>query len=755
MAESILGLGNFSLYSAASNEGFLLGKCIKLLIVWFNFARRNPASRIVFERMKALDGAGRNNNFIIMYKPIFRKKSVLKFKRFSNHGYSLFAVLGKEVVIGVLSVATLQHASAKGISIEVDKADTDSTVTAKAVMMDEVNVTGTRAPLAVSQQARMVTVLSRDEIQAAPVQSVNDLLKYAVGVDVRQKGALGALTDVSIRGGSSEQITLLLNGINICDAQTGHNAFDLPVDISEIERIEILEGPAARVYGTSSLLGAINIVTRPASKTSLSARIEGGSYGYLTGAARANIASGAWNNQVSASYMRSDGYLRSKTGTLNADYRTTKAFYQGQFQTVPFTLNWHAGLSTKDYGSNTFYSVKFDDQFEHTFKTFAALQAEVRIGQLHIRPAVYWNRSLDRFELFRNAPSKYPFNYHRTDVLGANINAYFDWTLGRTAIGAEIRNENIISTNLGEPLGTPKNIGGTDRKYTNGLDRTNLQFALEHNIILSRLTLSAGLTAVKNSQADMPLRLYPGIDIGYRIAEAWKIYASYNSSLRMPSFTELYYSVGGHKADKHLRPEELSAYEAGIAFAGQAINARATIFYNRHHNLIDWTNDGTLDAQGAPLWKSVNFGNINHIGIEASADFNLRQLIHSQRFFKKAGVAYCFMNQNKEKHIGIVSKYALEYLKHKFVANLNLNIWRSLDLGLVYRLQHRMGGYLDPSNIHHNYAGYGILDARLSWTAPRWTAHFEANNALNRRYLDYGNVPQPRAWFLAGLSVNL
>ena len=113
------------------------------------------------------------------------------------------------------------------------------------------------------------------------------------------------------------------------------------------------------------------------------------------------------------------------------------------------------------------------------------------------------------------------------------------------------------------------------------------------------------------------------------------------------------------------------------------------------------------------------------------------------------------MNQNKEKHIGIVSKYALEYLKHKFVANLNLNIWRSLDLGLVYRLQHRMGGYLDPSNIHHNYAGYGILDARLSWTAPRWTAHFEANNVLNRRYLDYGNVPQPRAWFLAGLSVNL
>ena len=225
-----------------------------------------------------------------MYKPTIQKRSVLKFKHFSNHGYSLFAVLGKEVLIGVLSVATLQHATAKGISIEADKAETDSTAS-RNVMLQEVNVTGTRAPLTVSQQARMVTVLSREDIQAAPVQSVNDLLKYAAGVDVRQKGPLGALTDVSIRGGNSEQITVLLNGINICDAQTGHNAFDFPVDISEIERIEVLEGPAARVYGTSSLLGAINIVTRTPEKTSLSAHAEGGSYGYFGTGIRGNIAS--------------------------------------------------------------------------------------------------------------------------------------------------------------------------------------------------------------------------------------------------------------------------------------------------------------------------------------------------------------------------------------------------------------------------------------------------------------------------------
>lgn len=690
-----------------------------------------------------------------MYKPILNKRSVLKFTHFSNRGYSLFAVLGKEVIIGVLSVATLQHATAHNVSNEALQTSSDSTVTNKQVMLDEVSVTGTRAPLTVSQQARMVTVLSREDIQAAPVQSVNDLLKYAVGVDVRQKGALGALTDVSIRGGNSEQITVLLNGINICDAQTAHNTFDFPVDISEIERIEVLEGPAGRVYGTSSLLGAINIVTKTPPSSSLCARVEGGSYGYLAAGARANIAQGRWNNQLSGSFTRSDGYLRNKANRLNADYKTSKAFYQGNYNDSQIAVRWHAGMSVKDFGANTFYAAKYDDQFEHTFKTFTALQAENKQGKFHIRPSIYWNRSMDRFELFRGAPQKYAYNYHRTDVYGVNLNAYFDWSLGRTAFGAELRHEELVSTNLGEKLERPHHIHGTDRDYANGINRTNLQFVLEHNIILSRFTLSAGVIAVKNSQADMNMRVYPGIDASYRMGNAWKVYASYNTSLRMPSFTELFYSVGGHKADKHLKPEELSALEAGLKYNAHGISGKTSIFYNQQKNLIDWISDGTLDANGSPLWKSVNFGRINVVGVEASLRFDCRTLMPSQRFLKQFSLAYCYLNQNEKEHKGITSKYVLEYVKNKMVANLQLNLWRNLDLGLNYRLLHRMGGYIDTNNQRHNYATYGILDTRLSWNTGKWTAFAAANNLLNRTYVDYGNVPQPGTWITAGISIQM
>lgn len=84
-----------------------------------------------------------------------------------------------------------------------------------------------------------------------------------------------------------------------------------------------------------------------------------------------------------------------------------------------------------------------------------------------------------------------------------------------------------------------------------------------------------------------------------------------------------------------------------------------------------------------------------------------------------------------------------------------MNLWRQLDLGLNYRLQHRMGSYIDVENNRHNYHTYGIIDARLSWNNPKWTAYVESNNLLNRSYVDYGNVAQPGVWMVAGLSINL
>ena len=182
-----------------------------------------------------------------MFKPQFQKRQVMVFHQFQRKGYSLFAALGREVLISVLSVATLSATKAASISDETFRVDT-AKATAREVMLDDVSVTGSRAPLTVSQAARMVTVLSREDIAQAPVQSVNDLLKMAVGVDVRQRGPLGSQSDISIRGGTQEQIVILLNGINICDPQTGHNTFDLPCPDTTPVHVEYKNGKYVLTY---------------------------------------------------------------------------------------------------------------------------------------------------------------------------------------------------------------------------------------------------------------------------------------------------------------------------------------------------------------------------------------------------------------------------------------------------------------------------------------------------------------------------
>ena len=123
-----------------------------------------------------------------MKKYLFNKRSVLLFKHFNRKGYSLFAALGKEVLIGVLAVPTLTYAKADGVSVK-PVADGD-TISLRLRSIDEVVVTGSRAPLTASQSARIVEVISRDDIHRAEAQTLNDVLKLATGVDFHQPRTL-------------------------------------------------------------------------------------------------------------------------------------------------------------------------------------------------------------------------------------------------------------------------------------------------------------------------------------------------------------------------------------------------------------------------------------------------------------------------------------------------------------------------------------------------------------------------------------
>jgi iron complex outermembrane receptor protein len=255
-----------------------------------------------------------------MHKQQTLSRKVVTWKQYSNKGYSAFASMGRLVRIGVLSVATLGtvtpvEAETRSMASQETEGDT--------LTLDEVQVTGTLAPLTQLQSARIVSVLSRQDIEAAGVQSTNDLLKLASGVDVRQRGGFGIQTDISIDGGTFDQITILLNGANISNPQTGHLAMDLPVALDDIERIEVLAGADSRVYGGSAFGGCINIVTRRDTGKNVSGGLEAGMYGTVQGDGRVALTFGRVSNRLSG------GGGRSRGGPTNDNWSRGQLYYPG------------------------------------------------------------------------------------------------------------------------------------------------------------------------------------------------------------------------------------------------------------------------------------------------------------------------------------------------------------------------------------------------------------------------------------------
>ena len=669
----------------------------------------------------------------------------MRFKHFANKPYAVFNSLHREVVICTLSVSTLTFANTQSVSAQTEHHLADG-----EMVMQGIEVTGTRVPLTDKEAARMVTVLDRATIESAPVQSVNDLLKYAAGIDVRQRGAMGIQTDLSIRGGTFDQITVLLNGVNINNPQTGHLTADFPVAIEDIERIEILEGPAARVFGTSAFCGAINIVTSAEKQKHIQAHATGGAYGLGGGGLRLNLSEGKWTNQISGSYLRTDG------ATLNSDFDTWRAYYQGGLSTPTADIRWQAGFSRQKYGANTFYSARYDNQYEETNRYIVSVQADTRLGWLHLLPTLYWHRSLDHYQLTRHSSAGE--NFHRTDVYGLNLNACFTTCLGKTAFGMEMRNEGIFSTTLGRPMDEKQYVevpwhGG--RQYTNKDNRTDLSYYLEHNVLLPKATFSAGVMANRNTGYDNRFHFYPGVDFSYRPSRDWKISASWNMALRMPTFTDLYYKSPTQEGNVGLRPEETQAFSLGAQYRRPGIRASANLFYHKGKDMIDWVMYTADDA-----YHSANF-KLDNYGAEADVTLDLQELFGDRFFIGRFHAGYAYIHQKRHDDVTIYkSNYALEYLRHKFTAGLTHRIWGRLSATWAFRWQDRMGNYIrhdSPNDLGTltSYHPYALLDLRIQWRAPRYQLYVEGNNLTHHTYYDLGNVPQPGFWLKTGGSIRI
>lgn len=670
-----------------------------------------------------------------MNKTYLKRKNVFRFKRFANKSYSAYNSMHKIVSIGVLSFATLTCAAQK--EAVAQGKDTIKINQIADKNLDEV-VIWDSSDEPINQVAKIITTITREEIGRLRPQSIQDLLSYAASVDIQTRGSHGVQADVSIRGGSFDQSAILLNGINISNPQTGHYSFDIPINISDIERIEILHSPSAIIYGASAFSGGINIITKKNIEKELSAKVEGGSYGLFVGEIGGAYKIKNVDNRLSFGYKQSDGYIN------NSDYKIFNLLYGSRVNLKENKIDIQLGYNKKNYGANTFYSAAYPNQYDNTSSVLTSVKGEFG-SKLKFLPSIYWNRHYDRFELIKNSGKS---NNHRSDVLGSNLNMQYHSKLGLTNFGLELRNESILSNVLGLVMSSP--IGD----YTKKDNRLNLSYMLQHNIKYKGVTLAMGVLGFENSAFNQAFKLYPSLSVDYKINNNINVFSSYSQSSRLPTFTDLFYTTRTHIGNINLKQEESESVELGSKYRNRYFLSYVSGFWLGGKNMIDWVKRNPEDK-----WESKNITKMSKFGLEVGVKLFLNEMIDVLKHPTTLKIDYSRMNQEVIKN-DYISNYALNYLRDKLTAQLYLPLYRDkLSTTISFRYQKRMGQYLKYEDLKptqkEDYPAFTTTDISLNYNFKNFNIYCNMNNIFNTKYFDLGNVPQPGFWLIGGVSVNL
>ena len=579
----------------------------------------------------------------------------------------------------------------------------------KSADIDSVEIQGKFIATPYRSANHNISVITKADILASPAKSIDEILQLVPGMDVRRRGANGVQSDISFRGGSFEQMLILINGIRMNDSQTGHNSLNIPLDLDDVERIEVIKGPAARRFGQNAYAGAVNIITKaePGKRVKISA--EAGDYETYGLGLNANFGNEKFSNLLQVNSNSSQGYR------YNTDYEIRNAYYQNQLNIKNGSLRLQAGISEKKFGANGFYSSPTaTEQYEELQASIVSLAHQQSFGKFRLNSNVYWRRGQDMYVFNRAKPEIYR-NMHIGNNMGGEMNASYNSSLGTTGLGVELRKEFLASNNLGHR------------------ERFVTQVFFEHHFSFfdKKLNISPGASWA-NYSTDGNF-FYPGIDVGYTFLENSKVYGNIARVHRVPTFTDLYYVSKTEQGNPNLIPENAVYAEIGYQYQTKNILAKASGFMRDGNNTIDWTKINLTD----PVWYAKNVGDSNVKGIELELD-------HKVTDWLRYTVGYTFLENKLINPESVFARYNLDNQKHQFVGKLQNNFLKYFSNELIYRYNERL-----------NFGSYQLLDEKLSFTKNDLSVYILVNNITNAKYTETFGVPMPERWFHLGFTYKI
>lgn len=576
---------------------------------------------------------------------------------------------------------------------------------AQDLFRQTVVVTGAARPVELGSVTRAMTIITREQIERLPVQSVADVLRLSSSVDVRMRGVRGVQGDFAVRGANFGQMLVLVDGVRLNDAQSGHHNGDIPVPLDAVERIEVLYGPGSSLFGADAFGGTVNVITRRAVE-SPSLVLQGGSFGLAGGHGQIGFERGAVRESLAASADRSSGFMYDR------DFKTTTVRSQtalGAASNLAVSYQW------KEFGANNFYGGNAPSR-EWTNQTLIAADhrfADVS-GWSTMASASYRTHG-DRF-LFNQLPPLLSDNRHRTHaILAAYSGARRIGGAGSLTVGVEGGGDWIRSTNLGDHS-TARVSGFGEWRQEIG-PRTQIDGTLRvdrYNEFGTSWSPSAG--------------------IGWWPSSRVRVRASVGRAFRVPTFTERYYSDPANLAREDVGPETAWAGEGGAdVLVAQGWILQTTFFGRADEDVIDW-----LRPTAADRWQTYNIRDVDTLGLEVGVrkTFAGGPMILAE--YTALDVDAAAVTQ--------LSKYVLDYAPHSFVAAAAIPLPAGFSAAprVEYRRRSRTTGTFD----------YVLVDARIGKRlTDRLELFVEGSNLLDETYQEIAGVAMPGATMMVSLSV--
>ncbi len=559
-------------------------------------------------------------------------------------------------------------------------------------------VTGTYDPIPLQESDRDVTVETITPERALLSNTIVDFLKLDSSIDLQQRAPNDVQSDISLRGTTFGQTLILLNGLRINDAQSGHHNMDIPLPLESIDRIEILKGAGSTMYGSDAVGGAVNFVTRTPDTGDFAVRFGVGNFGVNQQRAEGTFVLGPWSQSVSFSRDFSTGF------TYDRDYRDlqfgSNTHLKDFFGATDITL----GYGDRPFGADQFYG-DFNS-WERTKVWFAGLrqtfgdQTEVDIG---------YRRHSDLFVLLRDDPA-YFTNRHIDETTQAAVRRWDKLGLNtRIHYGAETIHDGIDSNNLGQHQRT----------------RGSAFVALDVRA-LNRFSFSIG--AREEVYGSGQSQFSPSATAGLWLTTRLRLHGSVTHAFRLPSYTDLYYHDPGNIGNPNLRPEKAWDYEGGADWDfSRHLRAAINIFELRERDVIDY-----VRSSPTAVYQSTNFDKLNYTGAEASL-----------KYYGFA-VSYTVLHGAFNVTQVLESKYTASYPSHQAVVS-----WEGSTRGGIV-LRTRVGALQ-----RYRKDPYGLWDIYAARSRGHIHPFIQLTNITNTVYQEIAGVAMPTRAILGGLELRL